>query len=208
MRTLSLPVRFELAQACRIGSSGSMAQVGDKRPWESQPAWDMPDEDVDIMDDTYDMYAEQNISREDAGAMLTEYLLELKDTGVLRANHVCILSWWAHYAGAAGEVERLKFRPDTASGNFHKHLDRVRDAPKDCGSYYKLAVPAFSRKDGRRIEATIPAVPLHEAMKNDMKSMQDPSGLLQHVRREKNFRLLITIIQSFLQIPLQTCTPW
>ena len=114
--------------------------------------------------------------------MLAEYLLELKDTGVLRANHVCILHYWSHYAGAAGPVERLKVLPDSVSGNFHKHLDKVRDTPKDNGPFYNLKIATFSSKDGRRIEATAPAVPL----KNDMNSMQDPSGLLQHMRRENS----------------------
>ena len=137
--------------------------------------------------------------------MLAEYLLELKDTGVLRANHVCILHYWSHYAGAAGPVERLKVLPDSVSGNFHKHLDKVRDTTKDNGPFYNLKIATFSSKDGRRIEATAPAVPL----KNDMNSMQDPLTASCNICAGRiRFRLLITIMKAFLQIPLQTCTPW
>ena len=40
--------------------------------------------------------------------MLADSLMELKDDGILTAKHVCALAFWSFFAGAVGDVNKIK----------------------------------------------------------------------------------------------------
>ena len=99
----------------------------------------------------------ETLAQETAGEEFLSYLLKLRASGKLHANDVCILSFWAARAGAAGRVRKVGMGPGKASGNYARHLDKVLDV--------KLPVPVYNlHAPGReRQEATRSILPFPPA---------------------------------------------
>ena len=61
--------------------------------------------------------------REQAGTALADLLLQLHREGLMTAKHTCLISHYAHKAGACGRVAEYAFRPGAPSGHYQRHLD-------------------------------------------------------------------------------------
>eukprot|EP00969_Alexandrium_andersonii_P082927 3657644-Alexandrium_andersonii.AAC.1 len=68
-----------------------------------------------------------NVSREEAGLELYNFIVDLKIRGLITAKSACILAFWSSRAGAEGPVGALARRPDLASGHFSRHFDATVD---------------------------------------------------------------------------------
>ena len=64
----------------------------------------------------------EELSAEDCGRTCANYLIQLKDSGILRANHVCIIAYWASRAGAK-MMEELSYPPGRQTGKYSRHYD-------------------------------------------------------------------------------------
>lgn len=103
-------------------------------------------------------------SREEAGRELAELLLTLHVQGQLTAKRACIISWWAHKAGAQGPVKELKHNPKANSGHFQRHLDRVAGLRGKGGAFYKLPVPGHTKHSVARLVHDVKVLPPHECL--------------------------------------------
>ena len=64
-------------------------------------------------------------SKEEAGDMLFQFLVELKVRSKISARDACILAWWAANAGAEGPVSKLGLPPDLPEcGHYSRKFDR------------------------------------------------------------------------------------
>ena len=114
---------------------------------------------------------------EEAGVQLARLLVQLNAEGQLSAKHTCTIAHWAANAGCKGPVCDLAFRPDAPTGHFQRHLDSA------CGfrdqDYYKLPVPAYSKRLQQRDTLLVSVLPPHECLHAEF--CKDPD-LLQKAR--------------------------
>ena len=81
-----------------------------------------------------------------------DYLVELKQGNVsIKANHVCIIAFWASLSGKlSGPINDLALRPNAQSGKFSAHFDKVVGTTLASEAFYELSVPMVSRLDASR----------------------------------------------------------
>ena len=111
--------------------------------------------------------------REEAGMEFVDLLLDLKVKGKLSAKDVCTLCWHAKHAGAQGPAQDLAFRPDAPTGHFQRHLDTCTGVGRDVAGAYTLTVPGHDKYSLSRVDMTIPCLPLHETLAQEVQ--QDTS---------------------------------
>ena len=133
--------------------------------WETTHAWEdvVPTGEVDP---GYASESELKLRAPDvwgaeAGRMLMDYVLLLHfNHRPLSAKGVAIIAHWAYRAGATGPEGKsprdFAYNPDSASGNFQKHLDKVLGINTSLDSFYKLATPIADQTDRSRIIKNIP----------------------------------------------------
>ena len=82
----------------------------------------------------------------EAGDELFEYLIALLESGSrVSAKLVCCVEFYASMAGAVGRVHELSLSPNSSSGNYQKHIDRVCRIQDSLGSLYDLELPGFKK---------------------------------------------------------------
>ena len=136
-----------MAASQQLGDTSFRSGPSTSRPWE-ETGLDQGDPSTD--------------DKEEAGVQLARCLVQLHAEGRLSAKSACILSHWAHRAGAAGPVADLAFRPDAPTGHFQRHLDRAAGFRDQ--DYYRLSVPTYSKKSKGRVAVPVSVVPPHEAI--------------------------------------------
>ena len=92
------------------------------------------------------------------------FSVSLHVEGKLTAKHTCLISHWAHKAGAAGPVSSLGFRPDAPSGHYQRHLDTVAGLKAKPGKYLSIPVPGMPRYDQSRRVQQVKVYPPHECL--------------------------------------------
>jgi hypothetical protein len=145
--------------------------------WESYDhAWanDRGDAFANGDSDEEDTFDEQG---EEAGVLLMDFLLALHYGGHLSAKSLCVLSWWASRAGAAGPAGKFAFRPNAPTGHFQRHIDsasgcKLSDLKK---SMLTIPVPRYTKHDAGRSVHMLPFRAPHEVLCNEVVS--DP-GIL------------------------------
>ena len=113
-------------------------------PWEPKFPWEQPTSSSHNPNPSHggepgsdDEYDPDDLSPDEAALELFNYIVELKHLGVLKANHACVLSYWAFRAGAQGPVRELKKKPGLASGNYSKHFDKILGTkPSEAREWY------------------------------------------------------------------------
>ena len=111
-----------------------MAQSSRDLPWDKGGgySWESLGEGLDDVDAPFDY---DDVLQEEAGGYLAEYLTELKHSDILKANHVCILAFWAQKAGACG-VDKFSAKP--IAGHFSRHFDSAVGQSLNSDDFYKL----------------------------------------------------------------------
>lgn len=153
------PLRFRLGLVARVCLNMSFAWEAPEFPWEAPRVASSSDVGGHEL-------GESELSRQEAGLELFNYIVHLKTSNLIAAKHACILSWWAWKSGVAGPVKDLAMSPETTqSGHFSRHYDLVsRCKPSEAEDWYKLPVPLTLRADGaRKICETETLVP-HEVL--------------------------------------------
>ena len=113
--------------------------------------------------------------RAEAGAQLAEVLIGMHISGRLQAKEVCVLSYWASKAGAVGPARLFARRPDSATGHFQRHLDRVAGLRGGPEQYLTISVPGHTKANASRELHEIQVLPPHEAVHQEI--VQDPTIL-------------------------------
>ena len=132
-------------------------------------------------DDGADFAAEEfDVSTEEAGDMLAQFLMSLHVAGQLRARSLCIICWWASKAGGIGGFADYAFRPNAPTGHFQRHVDCVNKVNlKDLGkAMLKLDLPMCSKFDASRSSHSMPVQSPHECL---VQEVQDSPSILQEL---------------------------
>ena len=101
--------------------------------------------------------------------LLAEMIIDLKRSNCISAKQACILAHWAcewARSGAGGLVESLAQHPETQSGHFSRHFDRVTGLASlhEESPHYHLWQPRNRRSDATRSVDLMPTLPPHEAL--------------------------------------------
>lgn len=146
-------------------SASSKVRVYD---WERpEKAWDAvneaPPEDPPAEDDPNDMTAEQ------AGDMLVNFLLGLVYTNSVSARSMCVACYWASLAGAKGKVSKFAVKPNSQPGKFQRRIDEVTGVKlaKEQSRMYTVKVPGHSRSDMSRTAHDMVMKPPHEELSKE-----------------------------------------
>ena len=130
-------------------------------------AWGDPDDECNFD------YA--NVDATAAGEELFEMLVSLKLEGNISAKQCCVLAFWAHKAGACGDVSNLQLRPDQQSGQYSHRFDKVATgSPRDQNHYF-VKLGRRLRHDASRAFTPIATQPIHEALAQQMMADKDAS---------------------------------
>ena len=119
--------------------------------------------------DEADAAPEPNEHANDNQDMLAEMIIDLKRSNCISAKQACILAHWAcewARSGAGGLVESLAQHPETQSGHFSRHFDRVTglESLHEESPHYHLWQPRNRRSDATRSVELMPTLPPHEAL--------------------------------------------
>ena len=120
------------------------------------PAWE-DDEELEF-----------DVGQEEAGRLLTEYLIELRHKATLSHKQVCLISWWAYKAGAQGPVSTLAFRPQAPSGHYARHLQTALNPKGNDGRSYAMEAPGFKKFSASRDIVKLEVEPLHESLAEEI----------------------------------------
>jgi hypothetical protein len=138
------------------------------------PKWDDSDEEFD-----------EDLTAEQAGEILFDYLISLLQGGTkTNAKMVCCIAWWASLAGVQGRVTSLALKPESASRNFSKHVDRCTRLADDAGSLYELDMPGHSRFDVTHSVLTMPVTPAHELLHSEFVEVVGLAGTLERMKAD------------------------
>ena len=103
--------------------------------------------------------------------------MDLKRRGVLRAKHVCCLSFWAAGGGCAN-ADAFELRPDAGSGHFSRKFDSANKVDLKAGNY-ELGVPGHLRGDHTRMVHTVEVMPAHESLAAEIAETPDMATRLE-----------------------------
>ena len=116
--------------------------------------------------------------------MFFELLVQYKDKGYMRAKQACILAYWATRAGAIGDAKLLAYPPGRQSGKYSTHYDTVLASSPSAELFYSVDVPTLLRTDASTETHSLPTVPPHCALQEEMQQM-NTAGLAQAVRENR-----------------------
>ena len=124
-----------------------------------------------------------------AGEALSNLIIDLKTNGTISAKTACILAWHAHFAGATGFVDTLKFRPNCkATGHYSRHWDYALGTAVSNKPFYNLETPVYERANASRTVQTIPVYPPHEILSREFE--QNKVEILEKLEEAKRDALL------------------
>ena len=118
------------------------------------------------------------VSADDAGKYLVEFIIDLKQQGILSAKRACLICFWAMKAGACGAVADLARPPGKQSGKYSLHFDRICGKPSAQNFHY-LKMPGHRRVDDERCIHRLPARLLHEVAAKDISDNPERRQQLQ-----------------------------
>ena len=107
------------------------------------------------------------VTQEEAATELADLLVDLKFKGVLNATQTCMLCFWCHRAGVKSDlIKKLSVRPDSQSGWFSTHFNRVLGVRSDDidEPYYEMDVVGYNRGQAVRCSRLVPIWPPLEAI--------------------------------------------
>ena len=85
----------------------------------------------------------------DASKKLCECLSSLKAKGAISAQHLCAISYYAHAAGARGDISDLAMAPGNAnSGAYQHHLDKLDGTADERSDLYPLYLQPCDKLEG------------------------------------------------------------
>jgi hypothetical protein len=107
-------------------------------------------------------------AKQKAGKEIRKILKELLLTDVLKAKHLCLVSYWATLAGMCG-VEDLAMFPDRKNeSNFSAHVKLVLGREMKDPNLEYVSMPTVSKKGGVREFQEIPFMPITECIPDDV----------------------------------------
>ncbi len=110
-------------------------------------------------------------SPEEASQELADYCLDLNLRGTLSAEMTCVIAYFAKLAGVQGAMAELAEHPRSTGGHFQRRIDRALGHFKDMKeSSYMLTLAARDRTDIERALRTMPVLPPHEALAQELAS--------------------------------------
>jgi hypothetical protein len=162
-----------------------MASASSTYAWErDRYGWEQNEFAMDGSDD--EEYDCRNPTPEQAGENLSQMLLAMLSSGKLCARDVCVLAHWAHFAGAVGDVDVLKYPPDAQTGSYQRHLDRALRFQERKGTFYYVRVPAHDQWDLGRSLHNLAACPAHELLHAEFVDNPDLASHLANQLRTGN----------------------
>jgi hypothetical protein len=123
------------------------------------------------------------LTKQQARQELADLIVDLKTSGNISAKTGCLLSWWAHHAGATGFVESLMFRPDSeTTGHYSRHWDHALGTRTSGENWYELEVPMYRRASASRVAVDMSCLPPHEVFGQEFGAAEDlPAKLKQAI---------------------------
>ena len=161
------------------------------RPWERRSfAWEGTATDSDTDDEDDSSVPVDQLPPEVAGEELANYIIDLKNRGVLNATQGCILCFWATQAKAAGElIKKLAKQPqpqdsNVQTGAYSRHWDTVlREKPADARDWYELETPMYLRAGGGRSVIKMATLPVHEVLNEEIQGDKSLPARLEEAKR-------------------------
>ena len=148
-------------------------------PWDNSRLcpWDRAAADND------DPFGYENISPQEGGRCLFDYLTQLKHLDILKANHCCILAFWAKVAGACG-IDELAKRPD--AGHFSRTFDSAVGSNLNLEQFYVLDVVQENRLDASRQPRSLETFNLFDVLSEEVAALENiTADLLKAITERK-----------------------
>ena len=159
-------------------------------PQHAQHHADEPNDDDEGERATYQQYLAE-MSREECGDTLHNYLVELKEGGKLSAKQACLLAYWASKAGACGAAAELAFAPGKRTvGHYSRHWDSTQLTREEDEHWLKVQAPTSQKSDFARVVTDIPVCAPHTAMAEEVALHAEE--LRRTVREAQKYGLLGT----------------
>ena len=151
--------------------------LDEEESWENDvasPTHEMDDEDD--MEDSDEEVPDTLITGLAAQEELLSYLMERHRKGKMSATDMCIIAFWCGQSGLEN-LKGLGMRPQTQSGNFKRHVDSFVRKKYGVGEphLYVVPIPCFVRATAERGLQDLICVPLHEALMQEVASMDVPA---------------------------------
>ena len=108
-----------------------------------------------------------------AAEMFLDQMLGLYFNSTISAEKLCTTCYYAGLGGMPESVSRLGFRPGAPSGHYQRYLDRVLEFSKHRTKIYQLEVCGQRKSDISRTSYSLPIMPLHEIVQEDIEA--DPA---------------------------------
>ena len=120
---------------------------------------------------------------EEAGVEFVNLLVALKRRGaIVTATQVCQLCSWAAKAEIKGPAKQLALQPSAPTGHFSRKFDTYAGAPED-EEHYHIDVVSYNRADATRSTLSLPTVPAHEALVEEMGRTPNMYAMLAETSR-------------------------
>lgn len=139
----------------------SSARDWDTRKWE----WETPAH-ADVYDS--DTEHEDPWTPERCGAELRELLIHLKESNVLSATKVCVISYWAKGAGAIGVSDLSQAPGKSCSSVYSRVFDKATGTDIRETAFYHAQVPSYVKFERVRQVTAMPLVLPHEAFADEV----------------------------------------
>ena len=150
----------------------------------------------------------EELSAEDCGRTCANYLIQLKDSGILRANHVCIIAYWASRAGAK-MMEELSYPPGRQTGKYSRHYNKATGASLSSDNdFYHLPVQGWNRADATVCEFELPVVPVQQVLQEEVDDTPDVAEVLATAVTEGQMPPVYTSHPVVLSSPGEVVLPF
>ena len=141
-------------------------------PWEiGQEDFPLPFEAAGFNEDDIDSdvgWEKRVPNRREGEQGLADFLVHRYTRGLMPATDVCVISFWAHAAGATGFVSKLAKAPGGSSGHYARHLRQVLKLGEYEERLMHITVPSHLKQDMAKVDIDIPVLPPHEALQHEV----------------------------------------
>ena len=127
---------------------------------------------------------DRDVTPDEAGALLVDFLLEALYVGKMNARQVTTICHWAKLAGCQGPVGKYSLTPNSPSGHPMRKIDKATGISlKDLkAGAYKIKVPQHAKRDiSRSIHNMMCQLP-HEELHKELQD--NPSAAMGHPEPE------------------------
>eukprot|EP00969_Alexandrium_andersonii_P211285 9331341-Alexandrium_andersonii.AAC.1 len=126
---------------------------------------------------------DMELSPGQASQELADFLISLQMRGRLSARDVCTICFLAKSANLCGAAAEFAYKPSAPSGHFQRHLDRILKVDEALGDdIYEMTVPGSDKLILGRTPLSLPAIPPHETLAQEVAELSNGAELLEQKR--------------------------